>query len=565
MEKKDYLRLKTEVLLHTGETIGKSVYEKDLESLVEDLNVYQIELEHQNISLQRAQQEEVRLKERYLDLFENAPIGYFIMDRKFKILDLNKTACRLLGEEFLAIKGLSFTRFIHFDYQDFFYLDFRDLITGATKNAVHSDIKLKTPSEQELFIRLVGIPEAISHEEQAFRVAMMDVTVEKSLEIVLKQETEKAKESDRLKSAFLANMSHEIRTPLNAILGFAALLNEENLDPSLIKEYASIISKGGIRLLGLINNILDISKIESQNMPTAISFFSPYRLIEETIDLFRIQQQSQNVQIIHTSQGVDDELSIHSDLLKCSHILSNLLSNAIKYSKNGIVKIGFKIENDEAVFYVKDNGIGIPDKEKPYIFERFYRINEGEHRHFDGTGLGLYLCQKLADLMGCVITFDSIYGEGSEFRLVIPYSKKAAVSVESEDADKELKRPTHCTTILIAEDDHFNAQLLSIICHSSGFNTIVVENGEEAVKAVQDHPFIAMVLMDIKMPLVDGYEATRRIRRFNKQIPIVAVTAFALDGDKDKAIEAGCNDYLSKPISIDIMKLTFAKYLNYKG
>lgn len=314
--------------------------------------------------------------------------------------------------------------------------------------------------------------------------------------------------------------------------------------------------------MDLINNVLDISKIESQNAPVSLSYFSPLRLISDTVDLFRIQQKSQNVQIHIKSQGVEDDFSIQSDMLKCSHVLSNILGNAIKYSKNGIIEIGFKLEKNDAVFYVKDNGIGIPEESKPHIFERFFRINEGEHRNFDGTGLGLYLSKRLAELMGCSIQFDSQLGIGSEFRLVIPLNIKEKSTVKEKNSSKQhtySKRQRF--TVLIAEDDDFNAHLLNILCRSNNMDTIVVENGDEAVKAVQNNPQLALVLMDIKMPLVDGYEATRRIRRFNKQIPIVAVTAFALDGDKEKAVQAGCNDYLPKPISINQLKNTFEKYL----
>lgn len=564
-DRNEYLRLKAEDILHGGMSFDKTKYEKDLESLIEDLNIYQIELELQNQDLEESERQLTQSKGKYQDLFENAPIGYMVIDRQFRIQELNKTATMLLDHSYEQAKGLAFTRFIDPEYQDIFYLEFRKMVTGTVTGSVVADVRIKKEHIAPLYVRLIGIPDTHSIKDRNFRVAMIDITTEKMLEVNLIAESERARESDRLQTAFVANMSHEIRTPLNSVIGFSSMIVSDKLSKQEIKEYADIVSKSGTRLLNLINNVLDISKIESRSMPLDYSLFSPYVLIEDAISLFKLHHEAEHVEVIQTSVDLDPEYVIQSDLLKCSHIVSNLLSNALKYTVKGQIQIGFKKNDQWGIFYVKDSGIGISKSDMPYVFDRFYRVNNPKSRHIEGTGLGLYLSKKLAELMNCRLTFDSEQGVGSEFRLEIPLNSLSDNltfgNSDSVDEMEDQDIPRHNLKLLIAEDDKYSAHLLDLHCRKSEISTLLVENGDEAVTAVQHHPELAMVFMDIKMPLLDGYEATRRIRRFNKNIPIVAVTAFALDGDRENAISAGCNDYITKPVSREDIQRVFRRFL----
>ncbi|MDP2338438.1 MAG: ATP-binding protein [Bacteroidota bacterium] len=372
-----------------------------------------------------------------------------------------------------------------------------------------------------------------------------------------------AEESDRLKSAFLANMSHEIRTPMNGILGFAELLKDPDLSSKQQLEYIRIIEKSGARMLNIINDIVDISKIESGQMKVSVSETNVNEQMEFINTFFKAEVEPKGIRLILKNSLPSSEAIIRTDREKLYAILTNLVKNAIKYTQKGFIEFGYILKQAELEFFVKDTGIGIPKHRQIAIFERFVQSDISDKRAFQGTGLGLSISKAYVEMLGGKIWVESEEGKGSIFYFTIPSNGEAeekndiqnvVLSEEEENQIKDLK-------ILIAEDDELSKKLLTVIVKIIGKEVLKVRTGVEAIEACRNNPDIDLVLMDIQMPEMNGYEATRQIRQFNQDVVIIAQTALALTGDRELAIEAGCDDYISKPIRRDKLIELMVKYL----
>jgi signal transduction histidine kinase len=379
---------------------------------------------------------------------------------------------------------------------------------------------------------------------------IQDITEQKRIEEALKIAKDQAEESDRLKSAFLANMSHEIRTPMNGILGFAELLKEATLTGEQQKEYIRIIEKSGNRMLNIINDIVDISKIEAGLMEVAFGESDINELFEFLFNFFKPEVEAKGMQLIFKNNLTDKESIIKTDREKVYAILTNLLKNAVKYSKKGIIEFGCSKNGRYLEFFVKDTGIGISPDRKEDIFKRFIQADVSDKMAHQGAGLGLSISKAYVKLLYGKIWVESEVGKGSVFYFKIPYF----------GADEEIKVPekfypdngeeNHIENlkILIAEDDEISSMLIIKTVKKYCRELLKVNTGLEAIDACRNNPDIDLILMDIKMPDMDGYQATRQIRQFNSDVVIIAQSAFGLSGDKDKALSAGCDAYVSKPI-----------------
>ena len=364
---------------------------------------------------------------------------------------------------------------------------------------------------------------------------------------------EKAEESDRLKSAFLANMSHEIRTPMNGILGFAGLLKEPELNGEKQQEYVGIIEKSGERMLNIINDIVDISKIESGLMKVNVKESNVNEQIEYIYTFFKPEVEGKGMQLFFKNSLPLKEAILKTDREKVSAILINLVKNAIKFSDKGSIGLGYEKKGKYLEYFVKDTGIGIPKDRQKAIFDRFVQADIADKHAYQGAGLGLSISKAYVEMLGGRIWVESEEGKGSTFYFTLLYNtepeEKTVVEniVKADVEENQMKK----LKILIAEDDKSSEKFIAILVQKLSKEIINVRTGTEAVEACRNHPDIDLVLMDIQMPDMDGYEATRQIRQFNKDMVIIAQTAFALTGDREKAIAAGCNDYISKPIKKD--------------
>lgn len=372
------------------------------------------------------------------------------------------------------------------------------------------------------------------------------ITTRKKMEMELTTARDRAEESNRLKSAFLANMSHEIRTPLNAIVGFSDILASTDEEEEK-QEYVSIIENNNTLLLQLISDILDLSKIEAGTLEFQYSNIDLNKMLNELTSSLQLKIKSEKVQL--TCHLAEKNCFIHTEKNRLSQLLINLISNAIKFTTEGYIRFGYELRGKEIYFYVSDTGCGIPKDKQKSIFGRFVKLNSFEQ----GTGLGLSICQTLVEHMGGTIGVDSEEGKGSTFWFTLPY--KAAIAVE-ESIKKEEIQPISIEknkfTILIAEDNESNYKLFASILKGE-YQLIHAWDGQEAVEMFKQYnPQI--ILMDINMPVMDGYEATKEIRKYSAKVPIIAITAFAYASDEQRVMESGFDGYMPKPINARLLK-----------
>ena len=403
-----------------------------------------------------------------------------------------------------------------------------------------------------------------------------DITTLKDTEHELIMAKEKAEESDRLKSAFLANMSHEIRTPMNGILGFADLLKEPGLTGDEQQKYIQIIEKSGKRMLNIINDIIDISKIESGLIKPEINESNINQQIEYIYTFFKPEAEAKGIELSFRNTLPAKEATIQTDREKLYAILTNLVKNAIKYTKEGSIEFGVSTgsttvstgsttgsvsEPVELQFYVKDTGIGIPKDRQEAIFERFIQADIADKKAYQGAGLGLTISKAYVEMLGGRIWVESKEGIGSTFYFTLPHNTEKIKNNIDNQPDISVKiNNVRKLKILIAEDDEVSEMLIDNYIKIFGKEILKARTGIEAVKVCQTNPDIDLILMDIRMPDMGGYEATRQIRQLNQEVVIIAQTAYGLTGDREKAIESGCNDYITKPIKKSELQTLIQKY-----
>jgi signal transduction histidine kinase len=377
------------------------------------------------------------------------------------------------------------------------------------------------------------------------------------------RQKENAIKSDKLKSAFLANMSHEIRTPMNAIVGFSQLLSEVN-DQESKDKYVSHIQNSSQSLLRLINDIIDLSKMEAGDMEIKRSDFSIKKIFTELKEQYSVElSKVGKSDIIYFDFNLPDgDIIICSDSLRLKQVLSNLLSNAIKFTEHGKIIFRCRRKKSELLFSVTDTGIGIPEEDQNTIFEQFNNYNY-QNLNVDGSGIGLAIVHRILELLDGKIWINSIPGLGSTFYFTIPYDPgeiQTELSVESETTVPLVKNASG-KSILVVEDNELSSKLMTALLDSMKYDYHHVKEGEEAIEYVKTNPNTRLILMDMKLPGMDGYEATRKIKKINQFIPVIAQTAFAMTGDRQKALEAGCDDYLPKPIDFKRLKELLQVYI----
>jgi signal transduction histidine kinase len=371
----------------------------------------------------------------------------------------------------------------------------------------------------------------------------------------------KAEESDRLKTAFLQNMSHEIRTPMNGILGFLELLREPDLDDINKNNYIDIINHSGQRLLTTINDIIELSRIESNQLTVHYSQVDIKEMMDYQFNFFKRQAQEKGLLLKLSENIKDKQATVESDRQILDSILINLINNAIKFTNKGTVEFGNYLEHDSIIFFVKDTGIGIPADRLEAIFERFVQADMKNTRTHEGSGLGLSIVKGYLDILNGTIWVESEPGKGSTFYFSVPYkpvNKKMLNVIDRKEPEHISKQKI---TILVVEDDENSYLYIKSILKNIAADLLHVSNGNDAVRLVKENPNVALILMDLKMPELNGFDATIKIREFNSTIPIIAQTAYAFSEDRDEAYKAGCNDYITKPINSKELIQLIKKYI----
>jgi PAS domain S-box-containing protein len=376
---------------------------------------------------------------------------------------------------------------------------------------------------------------------------------------------DRAEESDRLKSAFLANMSHEIRTPMNGILGFAELLKQPKLTGEEQQMFVEIIEKSGERMLNIINDLINISKIESGQMDILYSDTNINEQLDYLFNFFKLEAKQKDLKLIvsHPLPKIESEIS--TDKEKLYAILTNLIKNALKFTKEGSIEFGYKVDGNQLVFFVKDTGIGVPENKRESIFERFVQANSGMSSVYEGAGLGLSISKAYVEMLGGKIWVESKQGAGTCFYFTLPLKLESQSTVElTSEKEAVVIVADARATILIAEDDETSMFYLKHILKKCKVEILEAKTGGEAVEMCRNHQQIELVLMDINMPVIDGYMAAQIIKGFRPGLPIIAQTAFALVQEREKYMDT-FDDYVTKPIKADELKLKMGKMLNRIG
>lgn len=371
----------------------------------------------------------------------------------------------------------------------------------------------------------------------------------KKAEEELKTALAKAQESDRLKSAFLANMSHEIRTPMNGIIGFTSLLADPGLTAREKNEFISIIQKSSERMLNTVNDLIDISKIETGQMHVTYSALNVNQQLHTFFDFFVLQAREKNIELKLNSQITSEEGNIYTDVNKFDSILSNLIKNAIKFTDAGVVEFGCSRKDNVLHFYVRDTGIGIPKHWQKAVFNRFEQGEISNYRASDGSGLGLAITKAYVEMLDGKIWLESEEGKGTVFYFTIPAGKaeKSSKGIYNQD-DAQEKSINRKLSILIAENDEAGYLYLKAVLKPFFRKIIYCKNGPETLDEFQKNPDIDLIFIDIRLSGLDGFDVIREIRRYNKKVHIIAQTAFVQAGNKEKAFETGCNKFILKPV-----------------
>lgn len=484
-------------------------------------------------------------------IVDSMPVGVVIVSHDKKVLFANLAALKMLNAKLGELVGNSFS----FSVTPGLIKEF-ELKHGIVVRAI---VEMRS-----LMIEWQKSP--------AYLIIMIDVTRLKSIEKELREAKEKAESATVAKSLFLANMSHEIRTPMNAVIGMADLLYHTDLTPEQ-RSYLNTIKAASENLLRIINDILDLSKIESGKLELDNTAFNLEGVINETMSLFYNQAVSKGLAL---AKHIDEDVptSLKGDPLRLRQVLFNLISNAIKFTEKGEITVNVKKlktidagaeaadkEKVMLLFSVKDTGIGIPYALQERIFDSFTQADSSITKKYGGTGLGLAICKEIVRLMKGKIWVESEPNKGSEFiftalfETVKSHDSGRSIPVAVEDHQKDYCQEKSGIKILVAEDDKLNQQIISLILKKNGIDFVIVENGKQVIEMLQKEHF-DMILMDVQMPDMDGLEATKIIRKsssglFDPQIPIVAVTAFALKEDAQRCYESGMDEYISKPIKAE--------------
>lgn len=494
-----------------------------------------------------------------------------ITDEKGIIKTVNDNFCRISQYSREELVGNSHKVINSKFHSKAFFKEMWETISSG--NVWRGAIKNKKKNDEFYWVDTTIVPFLdVNKKPFQYLAIRFDVTENMNAEDKTIKAKEYAEECDKLKSAFLANMSHEIRTPMNGILGFTNLLKEENLSYQDQQEYIKIIDQSGARLLGIINDIIDISKIESKQMEVSISETNINDQIEFVFNFFKPEAENKGIFLSSKNGLTTNEAFIKTDSEKIYAVLINLVKNAIKFCDKGTINFGYILktknkstsnEINELEFYVKDSGVGIPDDRLHTIFDRFIQADFSDKRAFQGAGLGLSISKAYVEMLGGKIWVESEVGIGSSFYFTIPYDAgpKGGTafikSAEQKRSEKEIKK----LKVLIVEDDPISKMLITKVVTPFSKEILKVSTGFQAIEACQKNPDIDLVMMDINMSGMSGYETTNQIRLFNKKVIIIAQTGNALSSDRKKAIDSGCNDYISKPINKDLLIQLIQKYL----
>jgi PAS domain S-box-containing protein len=553
---------------------------------------------HIDVTERKKAEEEFRLsEERFRRIFEEGQFGITIAGPDYKFIDANPAFCRMIGYSKEKLRSKTFADITHPEHVE----GDKEMIIALSKGEItqyKTEKRYVKKNGEILWGSLISTPVRDNEGKIIYYLAMVqDITDRKKTEESLHQQNkeyqslneeymaqneelidsleriqkinielmkakEKAEESDRLKTAFLANMSHEIRTPMNGIIGFTDLLKEPKLSGKQQKAYIDVIQQSGYRMLNIINDLIDIARIEAGQVEVKMEDTYVNNLLDGIYSFFKPEAEMKKLSFTCKKDLPVTDSFIRTDATKLHQILTNLIKNALKFTRTGSIDFGYSIKNSTIEFFVKDSGIGIAPELKDKIFERFRRGDISDTTEYEGAGLGLSITKAFVEMLGGKIWLESQLNKGTTFFFSLPFStvrdsKKQKIQLKKEPGKSQVSH-----TVLVVEDDETSFLYLKEILYRNGLKVIRAINGEEAVHLTEQYADIELVLMDIKMPVMNGLDATRLIKQLRPDLPVIAETAYASPEDRQRSIEMGCDDFLSKPISKELLMEKIKSYIS---
>jgi PAS domain S-box-containing protein len=481
---------------------------------------------------------------KYRSIFENTQDVYFQIDHNNTIIEVSPIIQKLSGfsrDELIGKTSVDF----YFNPQD------RDLFIEKLKESGEVwdyEIRMKTKDNT---IRYVSLNAHFMLDQDRIPIgiegSLRDIDERKHFELELEKARDKAQESDKLKTAFLHNISHEIRTPMNAIIGFSSLIGDSEISDEKRILYNRLIKDGSDQLLSIIDDIVDISSIEANILKINVSPVDVDQIVDSLYEQFKLSANNKNI-ALKVSPGINGKQTILStDGTRLIQTLSNLINNALKFTIEGQVEFGYTIKGDMMEFFVSDTGIGISQEHQSKVFDNFFQVENDLSTQFGGTGLGLAISKAYIEVLGGKIWLTSELDKGSTFYFCLPYESSQASKQDTIPKMDGSNLFPRMLTILIAEDDDINFNLIEHYLSGSKTNIIRAKNGLEALDVCMHQPGLDLVLMDLKMPEMDGFLATRKINEMKPELPVIAQTAFI--DEKEKIFKSGCVDVLIKPFN----------------
>lgn len=500
----------------------------------------------------------IKSEKKYRELIENQGEGIILADLKENISFANPAAENILG---VGKNGLLNKSFKDFTTDDQFQIILEQ--SKVREKGIKSSYELEiTRADKEKKIILVTATPR--NDERGKMIGsfgiIVDITERKQILNELKLAKENAEESDRLKTVFLQNMSHEVRTPMNGIIGFSEMLKDSDLSEAKRNSYANIVINNSRQLLSIIQDIITISSLETKQEMASKEATSVNDLIFELQTIHNPKAVEKRLQLKGEKSLPDNEVFIYTDSTKLRQVLNNLINNALKFTHEGNIKFGYQLKNNVLEFYVKDTGIGIDASLHNKIYQRFWQVEQGTTRSYGGTGLGLSISQGYVELLGGELWVESELSKGSAFYFTIPYVPVDKTLIKRVHPKNISSFNWETKSILIAEDEYINFVYLEELLGSTGAKIFYAKNGKEAVDLALSTK-INLILMDIKMPELNGYEATALIRKEKPDLPIIAQTAYVNTEDKEKAKAAGFTDFITKPIQQKDLIKTMEQHL----